>query len=129
MQFQTPPLAAAGVERYERSVKAALVLALSFSTVSPAVAGCAASNGVSTTTTTAADAKSGVEIWAEGKAAAEAQSLKLAPARPFDPFAVNKEAEETAIPRTEITPRHDLRAKSGRERELAIDAARKTTRS
>src|SRR5690349_18963707 len=61
------------------------------------------------------------EQWAERRAAAEAGRVKRAPRASSDPLGMNGELEESAIPKTEITPKGQLLAKSPGELNAAMN--------
>lgn len=68
--------------------------------------------------------KTAAEAWAEKKAAAESESSKKESAKAddgaFDPLAMGSELEESSIPKTEITPAGQVRAKSPGELTAAL---------
>lgn len=68
------------------------------------------------------------EAWAEKKAAVEAASIKKAgPREAADPLATNSELEESAIPKMEITPANQVRAKSPGELNAAVGVVKSAT--
>lgn len=79
--------------------------------------------------------KTAAEEWAEKKIAAEADSAKKesraksesaakSDATNGDPLATNSEIEESSIPKTEITPAKQVRAKSPRELNAAMNVVK-----
>jgi hypothetical protein len=82
-----------------------------------------------TVTSAATDegSKSAAELWAEKKIAAETDAAKKASSRSggkdeggFDPLAMNNELEESSIPKLELTPAAQVRAKSPGELNAAV---------
>lgn len=70
-----------------------------------------------------ASTKSAAEEWAEKKIAAEAEAAKKEAREPreaLDPLAMGSELEESSIPKTEITPASQVRAKSPAELNAAL---------
>lgn len=70
-----------------------------------------------------ASSKSAAEEWAEKKIAAEAETAKKEAREPreaLDPLAMGSELEESSIPKTEITPASQVRAKSPAELNAAL---------
>lgn len=66
--------------------------------------------------------KTAAEEWAERKAIVEAEQVRHARRDPrsADPLAMNSELEESAIPKTDITPKSQVRAKSPGELNAAM---------
>ena len=70
-----------------------------------------------------AKGKSAAEEWAEKKIAADAETAKKEAREPreaLDPLAMGSELEESSIPKTEITPASQVRAKSPGELNAAL---------
>jgi len=67
--------------------------------------------------------KTAAEDWAEKKVAAEAETAKKEAREPreaLDPLAMGSDLEESSIPKTELTPAGQLRAKSPAELNAAL---------
>lgn len=118
-------------------------LAIAAGIVSVVLAGCASAQKPEPTTTssaaltsaesanangngnanTHAAGKSAAEEWAEKKIASEAETAKKEAREPreaLDPLAMGSELEESSIPKTEITPASQVRAKSPAELNAAL---------
>lgn len=79
-----------------------------------------ATSAATLTSAESSSGKSAAEQWAEKKAAAEAEDVKKAPREAANPLAMNSELEESSIPKTEITPANQVRAKSPGELNAAV---------
>jgi hypothetical protein len=86
---------------------------------SPSASTATSSAALTSSDEPSAPAKTAAEAWAEKKAAAESESSKKESAQAkkaddgeLDPLAMGSELEESSIPKTEITPAGQVRAKS-----------------
>jgi hypothetical protein len=85
------------------------------------VAACGSAQKPDAPSAASPNGKTAAEEWAERKAAVEAEQVKRAPRGSADPLAMNSELEESAIPKTDITPKGQVRAKSPGELNAAMN--------